>query len=93
MINLPDPSEHFIFELEKELYSFLWNGKQSKIKKSVVCKHYSEGGLRMLNIRTFLSSMKINWLKRLIDESSWKRFTINLYPSLEKLCKLGAEKC
>ena len=91
MINLPDPSEQFIFELEKELYSFLWNGKQSKIKKSVICKHYGEGGLRMLNIRSFLSSMKIRWLKRLMGESSWKRFTINLYPNLENVFNLGSE--
>ena len=84
LINLPDPPEQFIIELEKELYSFLWNGNKSKIKKSVVYKQYCDGGLRMLNIRTFVSSMKSNWMKRLMDESLWKIFTINMYPCLEK---------
>ena len=91
LINLPDPPEQFIFELEKELFSFLWNGNQNKIKKSVVNKPYCDGGLRMLNVRTFLSSMKLNWLKRLLDESPWKRFTVNMYPHLEQLFDLGAE--
>ena len=91
LINLPDPPEQFIFELEKELYSFLWNGKQNKIKKSVVCKQYCDGGLCMLNIRTFLSSMKLNWLKRLLHECPWKRFTFNMYPCLGKMYDLGVE--
>ena len=91
LINLPDPPEQFIFELEKELYSFLWNGKQNKIKKSVVCKQYCDGGLRMLNIRTFISSMKLTWLKRLKGVSPWERFTINMFPYFNKIYNLGAE--
>lgn len=91
LISLPDPHDDFVKTLEKELISFLWNGKRSKIKKSIIFKQYSEGGLRMLNIRSFLSAMKLSWLKRLLMDSEWKEFTLNLYSELENLNKFGTD--
>ena len=70
---------------------FLWNGKQGKIKRSVIEKQYFEGGLKMLNVRNFLSSMKISWLRRLSFDSEWKDFTLNLFPRLGHLKHFGAE--
>ena len=91
LINLPDPSDEFINSLEKELYAFLWNEKNSKIKKSVVCKDYADGGLKMLDIRSFVSSMKISWLRRLCYDSSWKQTTVMLYPDLCNIHIFGGE--
>ena len=39
----------------------------------------------MLNIRSFLSVMKISRLKRPIEESPWKVFTLNLIPEFKTL--------
>ena len=40
LMNLPDPEESFLKELNKLLYNFLWNGKNDKIRRSGVCvKH------------------------------------------------------
>ena len=36
LINLPDPKERFLEELDKLLYNFLWNGKNDKIRSGVV---------------------------------------------------------
>ena len=40
--NLPDPLSMFIVHLKTILFQFLWDGKQSKSKKTVVCKQYME---------------------------------------------------
>jgi hypothetical protein len=53
IINLPDPPEEFVAALEKEFYVFLWGGKQSRVKKSIVCKSYMDGGIKMLDVRIF----------------------------------------
>lgn len=91
LINLPDPPEEFIVALEKEFSSFLWNGKRSKIKNSVVCKPYVDGGLKMLNVRSFLSSMKISWLRRLCNNNTWKQTTVSMYPDLCNIFLFGGE--
>jgi hypothetical protein len=90
LISLPDPSEQFINRLEKEFFKFLWDGK-NKIKKSVVCKPYFEGGLRMLDIKSFIASLKMSWLKKLRADSDWRTITINMYPELANLHKYGME--
>jgi len=91
LISLPDPSEQFNNDLEKELYDYLWDGKNSKIKKSVVCKPYNEGGLQMLDIKAFITSLKVSWLKKLRVDSDWKDFTVNMFPDLINLDKRRCE--
>ena len=91
LICLPDPPGEFIKSLDNELFSFLWNGKQSKIKKSVVCKSYLDGGLKMIDVKSFLSSMKVSWIRKLTYDSNWKSFTKNMFPDLDVLEYYGVE--
>jgi hypothetical protein len=92
-VNLPDPNEVFLKELDNIFYRFLWNSKQCKVSKACICQPYENGGLRMLNVFAFLSSMKLSWLRRLSSLSmlSLNDFTFNLYPGLEKLAIYGGE--
>ena len=64
-ISIPNPSEHIIKELNNFLFSFLWDGPE-KTEQNVVVKQYSEGGLRMINLKAFIISMKLTWLRRVI---------------------------
>ena len=52
LMNLPDPEESFLKELNKLLYNLLWNGKNDKIR-SGVCQAYEVGGLKMVDIKSF----------------------------------------
>ena len=82
-INLPDPDDHFLKELNRLFFEFLWNGKHSKISKANVCQTYQNGGIKMLDIYSFLSTMKITCLKRLsLPDSTLKQFVYCLYPSV-----------
>ena len=39
---LPIPN-NILLEIENMIYEFLWNGKQHKVKKSVIIQEYQEG--------------------------------------------------
>ena len=44
----------------------MWDGKKSKINKTVSCKIvYEKGGMNMLDVFGFLSAMKNIWLRKL----------------------------
>ena len=62
-------------EFERMAFNFLWNGKQHKVKKRVVVQNYSLGGCKMINIKEFLKTQKLKWIKRYLfntEESAWK---------------------
>jgi len=92
-VNLPDPDDIFLKELDCMFFKFLWNGKQSKISKKHMCQSYERGGLKMLNVYVFLSCMKLSWLRRMFSssDSTLKDFVLCLYPDLHKLHLLGGE--
>ena len=92
-INLPDPKKEFMDNLEKEIYQFLWDDKPSKIKKTVICKEYKEGGIRMCNIQNFLCTMKLSVFRNLKRNEVLKNFTLNIYPKLDEILKFGTDFC
>ena len=68
-MNLPDPEDNFLKELNGLLNGFLWGGKNDKIKRSGVCQAYEAGGLRMVDVKSFLAALKISWLKRILCDN------------------------
>ena len=90
--NLPDPSPGFLGELSRSFYKFLWDGKKSKLSKSYVCANYGEGGLRMLDVYSFLAALKISWLKRIFfSDSLLKRILLCYCPEMATLDSHGSE--
>ena len=54
-------------------------------------KDYSEGGLKMVNIRNFIKSLKLAWVRRLLfEDKSWKNIILQ-YIDLEKMFTCGPE--
>ena len=90
-LNLQDPSEHFIITLENLMYKFIWDNKPSKIDKKTLKKDYDEGGIKMIDIRKFLTTLKISWLHRLLENENFKKFTFDLNPEIRKLFFHGSE--
>ena len=70
---LPSPGKCFLRKLEQLFYKFLWDGKPDKIKRAQVCMPYHQGGLNMLNIRLFIGSLKISWMRQLYfcNDAPW----------------------
>ena len=44
-------------EINSILFTFLWEGT-ARIKRSVICKEYLDGGLKMINTKAFINALK-----------------------------------
>ena len=64
---LPDPPDHIIKSLQNIFYTFIWNGKTDKIKRSTLICDYSNGGLKMPHIQSFIHALKVSWIKKISD--------------------------
>ena len=65
-MSLPNPDEKkkTLKEINYLLYNFIWEGT-SRIKQTVLCQDYFNGGLRMININAFIAALKTTWLRKL----------------------------
>ena len=83
---LPNPSDTFFKKLNTICYDFIWDKKPDKIKRSIMISDYSDGGLRMLHLESFAKSLKIYWVKSVMNDlkiTEWKSLL------LDKLIKSG----
>jgi len=65
MSSLPS-SQSYLKEIHQLLYNFLWDGRGDKIKRSVILNEYKDGGLKMLDIRSFNHALKLKWVKNIL---------------------------
>ena len=71
---LPNPPGDLINTIDKHFFKFLWNGGPDRIKRNLIVKDLSVGGMRMINIRVFIKALKISWIRRVIlnsENNSW----------------------
>ena len=68
--SLPTPKEDKLKEINKMLYLFLWDNKTDKIKRERITQNYNNGGLKMVNIKHFITALKVSWVRRLISSSN-----------------------
>ena len=70
-------NQNFISEINNIFYSFLWNNKSDKIKRTVLISNYDNGGLKMVDLYSFNKSLKTTWIRKYLDTSNhgkWKEF-------------------
>ena len=71
---LPNPPGDFQKLLERKLYKFLWSNGPDRICRKNIVKNIQAGGLRMVNVSAFITSLKVTWLRRVIifsDGDNW----------------------
>ena len=75
--SLPDPSERLIKEINKILFTFVWNSKRNPLKRMRLCQPVQENGLEMVDFVCYVRSLKIKWIKRLLtgNRGSWLALT------------------
>ena len=81
--------------MEQLFFEFIWNKKPDKIKRNILCMDYSRGGLKMLDIKTQISALKLTWLRRIIQNpnSDYQLLCTYNIKSLEKLLHMGSLYC
>ena len=69
--------------------------KPDRIKRNTLCMDYSGGGVKMSDIKTQISALKLTWLKRLIQNPNSDYHLLCTYniKSLEKLLHMGSLYC
>ena len=63
---LSNPNDEVIKQLKLKMFSFLWNGKPDKISRTQIIQDYKYGGLRMIDIDSFVDGLKSTWVKRIL---------------------------
>ena len=66
---LPDPDKLFFKKLNTMFYKFIWYGKRDKIKRSMLMNDYKNGGLKMIDPKSFCRYLKVIWIKRLVSSN------------------------
>ena len=62
-------------EINNMFYGFLWSGRGDKIKRDIMISDYNNGGLRMIDIKSFNKALKSTWVKKYLDNDNhgkWK---------------------
>ena len=72
---LPNTPGELIKIRKKIFYKFLWNSGPDRIKRRIVIKDVTAGGLKMINTNMFIKSLHISWLRQIIKQSD----TVSLY--------------
>ena len=63
---LTNPDENTVKELKLKMFPFLWNNKPDKISRNQIIQDYKYGGLRMIDIESFIDGLKSTWVKRIL---------------------------
>ena len=63
------PLKQLIEQLNIIHKNFIWNNKRPKIKHSTLIASYSEGGYNDIDMNAKLSSIKVSWVTRLMDDN------------------------
>ena len=91
LFNLPDP-DNLLKELNTLLFSFLWGGKTDKIKRSGMCQGYEVGGLKMVDVKSFVSALKISWHRLILfDNGKITKILQVMCPLIQYIKQWGGE--
>ena len=90
-MNLPDPPDDFLKQIDQLFYRFLWNSNHHRISKKQSCLDYIEGGLNMVNVFDFIAQMKLKAVRKLFENSDGTSVTFKMYPNMKKIQKMGDE--
>ena len=66
---LPNPPGDLITTLERMFFKYLWNKGPDRITGKQIVKNIEAGGLRMTEVKAFITALKITWVRRIIFNS------------------------
>ena len=57
-------------EIDRLIYNFIWNGNTDKVRRNIFMQKVCNGEYNMHDINTVDKSIKIMWMKYLLDENN-----------------------
>ncbi len=69
--------ETFIKKLNSIFFKFVWNRAEA-VKRNTVIADYVKGGINMFNVNIYFKSLRLSWIKKLInpDIACWKNIPL-----------------
>lgn len=70
--------DNTIKHLNKILFGFIW-GKKDRIRRKILCNDILNGGVGMIDIKSYFEALKATWINRLIlhKHANWALFGYN----------------
>ena len=87
LTNLITPPTVYLQNIDNKIFEFLWDGKKHKISRKQLYATYEEGGLKIPNVYVFSKSLRLKWIKLLVDEnyiSDWKGLFMAKYKPISE---------
>ena len=74
VMRVPD---EVVNELNSLFFTFIWNSNE-KVKRKTLIAENDKGGLKMVHLHSFLKSLRISWIKRILNTniSTWKNIPL-----------------
>ena len=67
---MTNPNDNILKEISRIFYDCLWKGTA----KNVIVKQYIEWGLKIINSKAFIKSLKATWIRRLLcNNGNWTK--------------------
>ena len=89
-ILLPNPPDHLIFEIQSEIFKFVWNNKNHRINRQTASRNLIDGGIGMINVVKYIQALKITWVRKLANTNhKWKTLLMQIYPKANNLSEFG----
>ena len=81
---LPNPPTEYIPQLQNMCFDFIWDNKKDKIKRDTAFNDLSNGGIGIPNIKCFIESLKITWVKKMLkSQTKWHELLIQKCPEVK----------
>ena len=85
--SLPSPDKETLKVISKMCVDFVWK-KRHEVNKVTLCMDWDNGGLNMGYITEFDMSLKLTWLRKLLQQSlDWIEFAVHY--KLDRLIWIG----
>ena len=92
---LPNPPQSSIKTINNLLFKFVWNDRPDKVKRNKLVQGFEFGGLKMVEVESFIKSLKVSWLKRLYWANAnvlWANHIKTHLPVIDDLVCFGHSK-
>ena len=91
ILGIPNPPKSTINAIQNMFYKFLWNKSPDKVKRSIITQEYKYGGLKMIDLETFMVSLKSTWIRRLLSmKNKFSHLVESSCPAFKHFLKYGS---
>ena len=72
--------EKCIKDIESKCLKFIWDDKTDKVKRNTMIANFEMGGLNMINIESYFTSLRASWVSRFVigGMDTWNLIPNNL---------------